>query len=316
MTDTPAGDIISLTSGEGGSAPAVAVDAVDAVDANGAIDASGTPQSAPHPHGVSRGVPKSSAAYRVLVVSAFVMLSAAWIAMLHLLRSQGIIIIGDEPHYPVEAVSIGRFHTLDMNRGYNFALTHHIIYPWTGQPGPHLAASIGQAIWRHHLYLPFHAIGLSALLALPMLAGTNQAVLALIIVLAALTVGLAHLTAEVSGVRSPWRIAIAGLFLAPAFALAATHVYSDLITDLLIAIIVMTIPMIEVYRRCTWMQLLVVALVLVALPWMDQKNTFSPVPLLVAFLIVCLRAMLPRKGLRVVIIPSLASLAALMLLNL
>lgn len=98
--------------------------------------------------------------------------------------------------------------------------------------------------------------------------------------------------------------------------MAATHVYSDLITDLLIAIIVMTIPMIEVYRRCTWMQLLVVALVLVALPWMDQKNTFSPVPLLVAFLIVCLRAMLPRKGLRVVIIPSLASLAALMLLNL
>jgi hypothetical protein len=265
---------------------------------------------------VSRSVPKSSAAYRVLVVSVFVVLSAAWIAMLHLLRSQGIIIIGDEPHYLVEAVSIGRFHTLDMNPGYNFALTHHIIYPWTGQPGPHLAASIGQAIWRHHLYLPFHAIGLSALLALPMLAGTNQAVLALIIVLAALTVGLAHLTAEVSGVRSPWRIAIAGLFLAPAFALAATQVYPDLITGLFIAIIVMTIAMIEVYRRCTWTQLLVVALVLVALPWMDQKNIFYPLPLLVAFLIGCLRATLPRKGLRVVIIPSLASLAALMLLNL
>jgi hypothetical protein len=252
----------------------------------------------------------------MLVFCAFASLSAAWIAMLHLIRSQGVRPDGDEPHYLAEAVSLGRYHTLNLNPGYNFALTHHIIYPWKGQPGPNLAASIGQVtLLRHHLYFPFHAIGLSALLALPMLSGTDLASWTLIVVLAALTVGLAHLTSQVSGAPSPWRIAIAGLFLAPAFGLATTQVYPDLITGLLVAVIVMTIAKIEVRRECTWTQISVVSLALVALPWMDQKNIFFPIPLLVAFLVGCRLATRPGRSLRWVIIPTVVSLGALLMLN-
>lgn len=237
--------------------------------------------------------------------------------MLHLIRSQGVRLDGDEPHYLVEAVSLGRYHTLNLNPGYNFALTHHIIYPWKGQPGPNLAASIGQVtLLRHELYFPFHAIGLSALLALPMLSGTDLASWTLIVVLAALTVGLAHLTSQVSGASSSWRIAIAGLFLAPAFGLATTQVYPDLITGLLVAVIVMTIAKIEVRRECTWTQIVVVALALVALPWMDQKNIFFPIPLLVAFLVGCRRPTRPPRSLRWAIIPTVVSLGALLMLNL
>lgn len=203
-----------------------------------------------------------------------------------------------------------------MNPGYNYTLTHHLFHGWHGKPGPHLAASLGQVtLFRHNLYWPFHAIGLSALLALPMLAGTVPAEVALILVIALLTVYLAHLTAQISGARSPWRIAIAGLFLAPAFSLAATQVYPDLITGLFIAIVVVTIARIETFKGTSWPEIAVVAVLLVALPWMDQKNIFFPIPLLVAFLVAARRASMRPNKLRVVVIPTVISFGALLLLN-
>jgi hypothetical protein len=251
----------------------------------------------------------------LVVLLLFGVLAGAWIAVLHLVRSQGVILIGDEPHYLVEAVSLFRFHTLDMNPGYAYAVSHHIIYPWSAHPGPHLAAQIGQAIFRHGVYLPFHAIGLSVLLGVPMLAGTSTASVTLILVLAALTVGLAHLTCEVSGTRSPWGLAIGGLFLAPAVCLAATQVFPDLITGLVMAVVVMSIAVVERRGRCNWSEIGVVAALLVVLPWLDQKNIFYPIPLMIAFLVSCGRAKLPAKALRFVVGPTLVSLAGLLALN-
>ncbi len=105
-----------------------------------------------------------------------------------------------------------------------------------------------------------------------MLVGTHTAMVALVAMLAALTVGLVHLTGEVVGSLSPWRVAIAGLFLAPAFALAATQVYPDLITGLVMANAVMVIALVETRKRCPGTHLVVLALLLIPLPWLDQKK--------------------------------------------
>jgi hypothetical protein len=264
----------------------------------------------------SRNGGRSRRARVATLAGALAVLSAAWIAMLFLLRAQGVIIIGDEPHYLVEAISIGRFHTLNMNPDYVFAVEHHSVYPWTAKPGPHLAATIGQAIYRHNLYLPFHAIGLSVLLAVPMFFGATVAVVTLIIMLALLTVALVYLTGEVSQVESPARNLIALLFLAPAFILATDQVFPDLISGLVLAIVVMTMARTEIRRRCHKVQLISVAFCLVLLPWLDQKNIFFPIPLVVAFLVVWRRAQMPRPSPSIVVVPTLMSLAGLLCLNL
>ncbi len=261
-------------------------------------------------------IPGPKASYRVLLAAAFVILWAEWAAMLKLIRHHGAIISGDESHYLVGAVSIGRFFTLDMNPGYNFAVVHHSIYAWTAPPGPHLAAVIGQVHLSHHLYFLTHAIGLSVLLALPMLAGTGAAQLTLIAVLAALAVGLVHLTGVVSGSRSPWRAAVAGLFLAPAVALAATQVYPDLISGFIMAVIVMIMATVELRLELTTPRLVVAALSFVALPWFDQKNILLALLLLVAWVVLWIRTRGPWSQLRWVVAPALVSLVGLVALNL
>lgn len=264
----------------------------------------------------SEAAPQTVTRYRVLVLGTFLLLCGEWIAVLELIRSHGAVIAGDESHYLVGAVSIGRFGTLNTNPGYNFAVEHHIIFPWTARAGPHLAAKIGQSHLSHGLYFLTHAIGLSVLLAIPMLAGTRVAEFTLIAVLAALAVSLMHLVGQLSGVRSPWRITVAGLFLTPALALAATQVYPDLISGLVIAIIVLIVAGIEVRGECTRTQLLAAALLFVALPWLDQKNILLALPLLAAFVAVSLRAKLPRKQLGGVVIAAALGLVGLLALNL
>jgi hypothetical protein len=256
------------------------------------------------------------APYAGVAVIAFFVLLAASLATWRLIRSQGLGFGGDEPHYLVAAEAIGRFHTLNTNPAYNFALAHHIIFPWKGTSGPHLAAQIGQAQLSHGLYLPGHAIGLSALLALPILAGTNVAVVSLMMVLAALAIGLVHLLGQVSGIRSTWLFSLAGLFLAPAYLLATTQVYPDLISGLVIANIVMIVALIETRGKCTLLQVLSGSLLLAFLPWLDQKNILYPVPLLAAFMVVYLRTKLPIRQLGWLVVPTLISVCLLITLNL
>jgi len=261
-------------------------------------------------------IPGPEASYRALLAAAFVILWVEWAAMLKLIRHHGAIISGDESHYLVGAVSLGRFFTLNMNPGYNFAVVHHAIYAWTARPGPHLAAVIGQVHLSHDVYFLTHAIGLSALLALPMLAGTGAAQLALIAMLAALAVGLVHLTGVLSGNRSPWRVAIAGLFLAPAVALAATQVYPDLISGFVMAIIIMIMATVELRLEFTTPRLVVVALSFVVLPWFDQKNILLTLLLLVAWVILWRHTRGSWGKLRWVVAPTLVSLVGLVALNL
>ena len=78
-------------------------------------------------------------------------LTGASAAALALVRNQGVHINGDEPSYLVEAESIARYFTLNSNPGYNYIITHHIIYPFTQKPGPNVAA---QMTWEAILEAP------------------------------------------------------------------------------------------------------------------------------------------------------------------
>lgn len=243
-------------------------------------------------------------------------LTAASAATLALIRHQGIGIGGDEPFYLVEAVAIGRYHTLNMNPGFNFAVIHHAIRPWKAHPGPHLATTIGQ--WHqasHGLYLSAHGIGLSALLAIPMLVGTRFAEVTLASLLAVLAVGLVYLIGEVGGMRSPWRFVLVGLFLAPAYVLGTTQVYPDLISGLIIAIVIMLVGLLELRGRWTGPQLITGACLLAFLPWFDQKNILLTLLLLAVVLASSARRILPRGQIGWLVIPATISLAFLLALN-
>jgi len=88
--------------------------------------------------------------------------------------------------------------------------------------------------------------------------------------------GLVHLTGVLSGNRSPWRVAIAGLFLAPAVALAATQVYPDLISGFVMAIIIMIMATVELRLEFTTPRLVVVALSFVCCPGRSEKHSSHP----------------------------------------
>jgi len=92
---------------------------------------------------------------------------------------------------------------------------------------------------------PGHAIGLSALLALPILAGTNVAVVSLMMVLAALAIGLVSSLRASQRYPVTWLFSLAGFIPGPAYLLATTQVYPDLISGLVIANIVMIVALIE-----------------------------------------------------------------------
>jgi hypothetical protein len=236
-------------------------------------------------------------------------------AALALIRHQGVHINGDEPQYLVEAESIGRFFTLNINPGYNYIITHHIVYPFPEQPGPHVAATIGQAVLNHHLYLPIHSIGISALLAIPILAGPKAALLAFMLMLATLAVGLIHLVGLVAGARSPWRFALAGVFLAPTYLLATTQVYPDLMTGLIIAIVIFLVALFEIRRSCTRAQIMTGGLLLALLPWLAQKNVLVTFLLVVVLVVAHRRTSMTVRQLTWLAIPALVSLLGVVAFN-
>ncbi len=163
--------------------------------------------------------------------------------------------------------------------------------------------------------LPGHAVGLSALLAIPMLAGTNWAVAFLGLLLVLLAVGLMHLVGEISEIRSSWRIAIVGLFIAPAYLIATTQVYPDLITGFTVAIIIMLIALIEQRGRLTNPQIVAGTSLLSFLPWLDAKNILVSVLILAALVVVYFRTTLPSSQLAGLLMPPVISLACLVSFN-
>jgi len=78
------------------------------------------------------------------------------------------------------------------------------------------------------------------------------------------------------------------------YLLASTQVYPDLASGLSLAVIVLLLAVAEVRGRLTPLQLTSGALLLALLPWLHQQNAFYAVLLVVAVVVLNLRAKLPR----------------------
>ncbi len=250
-------------------------------------------------------------------LAAVAALTGASAGALALVRNQGVHINGDEPSYLVEAESIARYFTLNSNPGYNFIITHHIVYPFTQKPGPNVAAQMTwEAILRHHLYLPTHSVGLSVLLAVPILFGPTVAIVAFLAMLAALAVGVVHLVGLLAGTRSPWRFALAGVFLVPSYLVASTQVYPDLMTGMIIAVVVLLVALFETKRGCTTAQVVTGGLLLALFPWLAQKNIPLTCLLLVVLVVASRRTLMAGAQLAWLAVPALVSLSGVVLFNL
>ena len=244
------------------------------------------------------------------------MLTGASYLALILIRHQGVEINGDEPHYLVVAESISRFFTVNMSPGYSYIINHHLIYPFVAKPGPNVAAALGNAHLSHGLYFPIRSIGVSVLLALPVLGGLRMAEVVWVLMLAALAVGVIHLVSLVVGARSPWRFLAAGVFLSPVFVLATTQIYPDLMTGMILAVAVLVVAMLEVGRQCTRAQLVTGGVLLAVMPWLAEKNLPLTALILVILVVARRRALMTLRQLAVLAVPAAVSLVAAVGFNL
>jgi hypothetical protein len=257
------------------------------------------------------------AADRLAPVVAFAVLFVASLGTLALVRHQGVGLGGDEPYYLAAALAIGRFHSLNMVPAVQYAMAHHMIFPWHLPPGGHIDALASQrpTVVRHGIIFPNHALGLPVLLAVPMLAGTSVALVVLVALVCALAVGAVRLALGVAGVRSPWGYATALLFLAPVYLLASTQVYPDLATGLSLVVVLLLVAAAETRGRLTTGELAGGAGLLVLLPWLHPQNTFYVVLLVAAVGVLCARRTLPRSQLVWLALPTALSVGGLAVYN-
>ncbi|MHB8438677.1 MAG: hypothetical protein ACYDD4_05885 [Acidimicrobiales bacterium] len=191
----------------------------------------------------------------------------AGLGMLHLVRSSGVMVTGDEPSYLVAALAVGRFHSFAVGAAYKSAVAHHLFISWPTPPGG------WQVVPSHgHLYA-YHPLGLPILLALPVaLAGLSGANVALVVMTALLVGWIGVLAGRLSAVRVPWRVVGVVVFFLPAALLAQTQVFPDLLSGLIAAVVVLLLATIEQTRRSTWAQLIAMGLLVGFLPWLHFQN--------------------------------------------
>jgi hypothetical protein len=254
---------------------------------------------------------------RLAPVVAFAVLFVASLGTLALVRHQGVGLGGDEPYYLAAALAIGRFHSLDMVPAVQYAMAHHMIFPWHLPPGGHIDALASQRppVVRHGIIFPNHALGLPVLLAVPLLAGTRVALVVLVALLSALAVGAVRLALGAAGVRSPWGYTVVLLFLAPVYLLASTQVYPDLATGLSLAVVLLLVATAETRGRLTTGELAGGAILAALLPWLHPQNAFYVVLLVAAAGVLCARRTLPRSQLVWLVVPTALSIGGLVAFN-
>ena len=220
-----------------------------------------------------------------------------------LIRHFQVRLTGDEPHYLVSALAIGKFHSLHVDEAYRYAAAQHLF---------NISPVQTQIVISHHSSFAYHELGIPILLALPIaLGGIFGAEVAFAAIVAVLTAALAILVGRASQMHSPWRLAVAGLFLSPAFLLAGTQIFPDLITGLLVAIVILFIANIEIEGFPAWLVLAVVGVILGYLPWLHVKNFAVAAVLVAALIVVWFRK---KFGLRVLLVMAAPAITLWVLL--
>jgi hypothetical protein len=245
------------------------------------------------------------------ILLAFVGLFAASTAALAWIRHERVPVTGDEPHYLVSALALGKFHSLNVAEAYRYAAGRNLFYDWHYHLGESIA-SFGQVVVGSRGTFAYHEIGLPLLLAPAATFGRLGPIeLTSIAILTALTVGLGCLVGAVSGSTSRRRIAVVGLFAAPVLLLASTQIYPDLLSGLVVAIALMVIALVEVTGSVDARLLVVLGISLGFLPWLHLKNVGVVALVTLAAVLVALRRHLPLRRLLWAVTPMVLLLFAL-----
>ena len=242
---------------------------------------------------------------------------AVCLALAHV-HHDGAVLTGDETHYMVAALAIGRFHTLHVAEAYRYAIAHNLFMHWGVTFGQQaIDAGRIQVVVSHNGYFPFHELGVPFLLALPVaIGGAAGAEVAFAAVVAVLTATVAFLVGRVSRVRTPWRSAVVGVFLSPAFILASTQIYPDLVSGLIVTIVVLCIATIEIEGHASLRLLVVMGVLIGYLPWLHNKNLIFAGLLSGAVAAVCRQRKLGIRSLCFVAVPAVALWVPLLAYNL
>ena len=191
------------------------------------------------------------------------------------IRSKGVAETGDEPHYLVTAKALTQF-TIHPLKAYAVDVRTHRFFNWPAgtnpstlelYPGPHGPVSD-------------HPIGLSILL-MPFVAfGERVARLGLMALEAASFVYLFCRAAGLAALSRRARTVFAVIIAGPAVWIAATQIYPDFPTGILIACAVVELIAGELGRRPRFWGTAVFTFSVALLPWMHQQDLIAAVLLL------------------------------------
>lgn len=203
-------------------------------------------------------------------------------------NSKGVTVTGDEPHYLVAARALTHFtphviwaYRLDFRTHsfYNWpagaATSRDVMHLWNGPHGPVSAHFLGLPA----LLMPFVAVG-----------GRTVAFAGLFAIEAVGFVYLHQRASWLAGLSRRGKVVFALTMAAPATWVAATQIYPDLLTGILLACAVVEIGVVEREHRIGPLGAVVFAATIGYLPWLHVKNLVPGAIACIAFGWVAARA--------------------------
>jgi hypothetical protein len=250
----------------------------------------------------------------VRLVGATVLLVVGQVVTWFLLRSQGGTFVGDQVHYLIagQALSHVSLHPLPY---YQKDFLTHYLYNWPTNasvtdhgivqtfPGPHgsvFAHGIGLPL----LLSPFIAVG-----SVPL------AMVGFFTLNASAFVWLHQRASDLAQLSARGRIVGALALAPPAMWLAATQVYPDLISGVMLAIALVELALIERHARWPTTGAIVVALTLGFVPWLQVKNLVPALFILIATGALALRHQSMRRMMIITAVIVISSWALLFTYN-
>ncbi len=212
-----------------------------------------------------------------------------------LLRSQGVVVSGDSPHYLIAAEAIARHLSVHPLSAYVRDFRLHKIYAWP--PGASVATVEAVKTYTHTWFGPHgvvfaQGIGLPVLLAPFIALGSFMALgsvpLALVGFFAVEATGLVYIYrrgSDLAGLGRLGRVVFAIALFGPSVWLASTQIYPDFIAGVFLGCALVEIAAFERTGRFGWRGVAVVSTAFCVVPWFQIKN-FSVVVLGVVALVV------------------------------
>jgi hypothetical protein len=238
-----------------------------------------------------------------------------WVALVgvgglvyRVITRRGVQTTGDEPHYLVVAKALTEL-TIHPLKAYQSDLRTHRIFDW---PAGAQATNLNLQLYTGpHGPVPTHSLGLSLLLAPFMFFGGDRLPrLGLMAIEAAGIIYFFVRAANAARLSRTARLIFALTLACPALWLAATQIYPDFLTGVLMAGAIVDLVILETSGDLGGWPTAVSGACLVVLPWLHQQNLVPAAILLMAFLVIGIRA----RRYRMVVYLTLASAGSWLIL--